>query len=192
MKKEELALKSGEVIEYSAEISKGALLVTWLAIPTFIFVPSAIAYIPKFFKSLLTNGIKNLVFGDAQLPSFPTIWNILPDGVGTFLKVLITIPVILAILVWLGVCLVLTQRHFQNSLFVTNYRVIGESVDGDIYEDLSNIKNVYVEQPLFGKIFNYGAIVISGKKQSLTIKNIHDPQKVYKMLLTYAESYCAS
>ncbi len=191
MKIDEVVLKSGETIEYSTKISKKALLVTWLAIPAFIFVPSAVAYIPQLIKSLVQNGIRDALFGDA-LPSFPTIWSILPDSVGTFLRVLITIPIVLLILVWLGICLVQTQRHFKNSLFVTNYRVIGESIEGDIYEELSNIKNVHVEQSLFGKIFNYGAIVISSKSKSLTIKNIDDPKKVYKMLLSYAESYCAS
>lgn len=191
MKRDEVVLKSGETIEYSTKISKKALLVTWLAIPAFIFVPSAVAYIPQLIKSLVQNGIRDALFGDA-LPSFPTIWSILPDSVGTFLRVLITIPIVLLILVWLGICLVQTQRHFKNSLFVTNYRVIGESIEGDVYEELSNIKNVHVEQSLFGKIFNYGAIVISCKSKSLTIKNIDDPKKVYKMLLSYAESYCAS
>lgn len=192
MKKDDIVLKSGEEIEYSATISKKALLVTWLAIPAFIFVPSAVAYIPMFVRSLFTNGIKSLVLGDTSLPSFPTIWTILPDSIGMFLRILISIPIVIAILIWLVICLVQTQRHFKNSLFVTNYRVIGESIDGDIYEDLSNIKNVHIEQHLFGKIFNYGAIVISGKRKSLTIKNIDDPKKVYKMLLSYAESYCAS
>ena len=192
MKRDDVVLKSGETIEYSAEISKKALLVTWLAVPAFIFIPSAVAYIPQLIKSLINNGIKNALFGDASLPSFPTIWSILPDEVGTFLRVLIAIPVVIAVLIWLGVCLVQTQRHFKNSLFVTNYRVIGESIKGDIYEELSNIKNVHIEQPFFGKIFNYGAIVISGKKQSITVKNIHDPKKVYNMLMSYAESYCAS
>ena len=158
MKRDEVVLKSGETIEYSTKISKKALLVTWLAIPAFIFVPSAVAYIPQLIKSLVQNGIRDALFGDA-LPSFPTIWSILPDSVGTFLRVLITIPIVLLILVWLGICLVQTQRHFKNSLFVTNYRVIGESIEGDVYEELSNIKNVHVEQSLFGKIFNYGAIL---------------------------------
>lgn len=191
MKRDDVVLKSGETIEYSAEISKKALLVTWLAIPAFIFIPSAIAYIPQLIKSLIQNGIKNALFGDA-LPSFPTIWSILPDEVGTFLRILITIPIVIVILIWLGICLVQTQRHFKNSLFVTNYRVVGESLQGEIYEELSNIKNVQLEQSFFGKIFNYGGLVIVGKKQSITVKNIHDPKKVYNMLMSYAESYCAS
>lgn len=162
-----------------------------MAIPAFVFIPSAVAYIQQLIKSLIDNGIKDALFGDA-LPSFPTIWSILPDEVGMFLRVLIAIPVVIAILIWLIICLVQTQRHFKNSLFVTNYRVVGESLYGEIHEELSNIKNVQLEQSFFGKIFNYGGIVVVGKKQSLTVKNIDDPKKVYKMLLSYAENYCAN
>lgn len=187
MRRDEIIYKSGEIVQCETKISKAALLVTWLAIPAFIFIPSAIAYIPIFMKSLVSDGLKEMMFGDA-LPEFPTVWSILPDDVGTFLKVLVTIPVVIAILVWLGVCLVLTKRHFKNSLFITNYRVIGESHEGEIGEDLSDVKNVHLEQPLLGKIFNYGAIVINGKKKSLTIKNIDDPKKAYNMIMSYIEN----
>ena len=188
MKIKDTVFKNGEQVEYEAKVSKKALLVTWLAIPAFIYVPATIAYIPTFIKSLVTNKIKDVVFGNVDIPSFPSVWSLLPDEIGNFVRVLVTIPLVLLFLVWLGFCLVQTKRHFQNSLFVTNYRVVGESRQGEIEEELSNIKNVHVEQSLFGKIFNYGAIVINGKKKSLTIKNIDNPKKVHKMLISYVEN----
>lgn len=73
-------------------------------------------------------------------------------------------------------------------MFVTNYRVVGESRQGEIEEEIYDIKNVHVEQSLFGKIFNYGAVVINGRKKSLTVKNIDNPQKVRQILMSYIEN----
>lgn len=188
MKITDIVLKKGEQLEYEAKISKKALLVTWLAIPAFIYIPSTIAYIPTFIKYLITNKIKDVVLGNVNIPTFPSIWNLLPDEIGIFIRVLITIPLVIIFLAWFIFCLVQTKHHFQNSLFVTNYRVIGESRQGKIDEELSNLNNVHIEQPLIGKIFNYGSIVINGKKNSLTIKNIDNPQKVHKMLMSYIEN----
>ena len=187
-KSTDIVLKKGEELEYEAKVSKKALLVTWLAVPAFIYIPSTIAYIPTFIKSLITNKIKDLVLGNVDLPAFPSIWTFLPEEIGVFIRVLVTIPLVLLFLVWLGFCLVQTKRHFQNSLFVTNCRVIGESRQGKIDEELSNLNNVHIEQPLIGKIFNYGSIVINGKKTSLTVKNIDNPQKIHKMLMSYIEN----
>ena len=189
MNENNYVLKDGEKIEYTATISKKALIPMWLSAPTFVILPYIITYVPQLIKSLIDNGIKKLILGEASLPSAPSVWDFLPEEVGLILAILILIPVVFALLVWVVICLFLTRRHYKNSLVVTDSRVIGKSVDGQIDEELTNIKNVCLEQPLFGKVFNYGAIVITGKRQSLTIRNIDDPNKVYKMLLTYAENY---
>lgn len=112
MKRDDVVLKNGEAIEYSAQISKKALLVTWLAIPAFIYVPATIAYIPTFIKSLVTNKIKDVLLGNVDIPSFPSVWSLLPDEIGTFVRILVTLPLVLLFLVWFGFCLVQTKRHF--------------------------------------------------------------------------------
>lgn len=94
------------------------------------------------------------------------------------------------VLAWLALCLILTKRYFSNSLAITNFRVIGKVGDETLESPLDEVKNVFIEQSIWGKLLDFGAIVVSTKQKSLTFKDIDDPERIYSELLSHAENYC--
>ena len=94
------------------------------------------------------------------------------------------------VLAWLALCLILTKRYFSNSPAITNFRVIGKVGDETFESPLDEVKNVFIEQSIWGKLLNFGAIVVSTKQKSLTFKDIDGPERIYSELLSHAENYC--
>ena len=109
-----------------------------------------------------------------------------------FIKGFLGFIVFLLVAAWLGWCLVMTWRHMRNSLAITNFRVIGKAGDETLDSPLSEVKNVFIEQSLWGKIMGFGSIVVSTKSKSLTFRNIDNPTRVYKLLMDQAENYCSN
>ena len=107
------------------------------------------------------------------------------------LIVLISIPFILLILAWLVFCLYQTAKYSQYSLALTESRILGRSGEDLLDSPLDEIVNVYIEQSLIGKIFNYGNLTISTKRKSITVKHIQSPSRMYKIIMSYAENYSA-
>ena len=156
-------LHENEEILLKSIPSKKALIIIWIAGPAF----------------LLVNAILNFVGA------------LLLAGLFAFLKVIFIVPIILVVIAWLGVCLLMTYRHFQYELVVTDHRVIGRAGQEEMDILLSEVVNVHLERSTLGRILGYGAIVVQTKRKSITFKNLEDPKRVYNLLMPYAEKYCA-
>lgn len=193
-----IPLKDGEKIVNEAKLSKWALLVSWLSIPMVFVVYFLFVRLPIMIKNAIKNaavdaveeglglgevsdtieeaksGLLSAIFGEIEIP--------------TFVYVLIAIPVVLLILAWLGWCLFMTYRHFQCKLAITDFRVIGKVKDDEMNAPLSDLKNVYIEKSIWGRLFNYGALVIQTRTKTLTFNDIHNPIEIRNILMSYVDN----
>ena len=158
-----IQLHENEELILKSAPSQKALIITWIAGPAFLLV------------SVIFNFLGTLLLA----------------GLFAFLKVIFTVPIILVVLAWFGVCLLMTYRHFQYELVVTDCRVIGRAGQEELDIPLNEVVNVHLEQSILGRILGYGAIVVQAKRKSVTFKNLEEPKRVYDLLMSYAENYCA-
>ncbi len=190
-----IILKKDEVIEREAKTTIPGLIFTWVSIPGGFFLYWLIVYFPVWVKSTLSSAFKREMMEAIGLESGQKInltdYIFRNIEIPEFLVFLIKIPFIMLIIAWLIWCLVMTSRHFKYSLAVTNLRVIGKSGAEMFDSPLNEIKNVYIEQSIWGKMLNFGDIVVSSKKGSMTFKNIHDPHPLHKLIMSYASDYAA-
>ena len=49
----------------------------------------------------------------------------------------------------------------------------------------------FVERSLWGKLLGYGSLVVHTKHKTLTFRNIRRPKELHRILISYAENYCA-
>ena len=101
------------------------------------------------------------------------------------------IPVALLIIVWLVLCIYKTSRYFRYHIVLTDLRIIGKAGNEELNAPLNEIKNVFIEWTWFGRIFNYGNIVVITKRKSLTFKNMSNPKQMYHIIMSYAQDYAA-
>lgn len=188
-----IILKKGEIIEREAKTTIPGLIFTWVSIPGGFFLYWLIVYFPVWVKSTVSSAFKQEMMEAMGLESSHKIS--LTDyifrniEIPEFLVFLIKIPFVMLIIAWLIWCLVMTSRHFKYSLAVTNFRVIGKAGSEMLDSPLNEIKNVFVEQSIWGKLLKYGSVVVSTKSKSVTFKNIHDPYELYRLLMSYASDY---
>ena len=167
--REPIALYANESIVKQAEISIASLLITYISVPAILLI----VYLPRIIKRLIIGTVVEAVgFGSGLLNFFSTVFTV--------------IAVILGI-VWAGVCVVMTLKHFSYSLTVTDFRVIGSARCVKVDAPLSEVVNVFLEQPLLGKLFHYGNINVYTRRGSVTVKNLKNPEEFYRILLSKAE-----
>ena len=167
--REPIALYADEHIVKQAETSIASLVITYISVPAILLV----VYLPRIIKNLIIGKVVEAVGFGSGLLSF-------------FSAVLTVITVILGI-VWAGVCVVMTLKHFSYSLTITDFRVIGSARHAKVDAPLSEVVNVFLEQPLLGKLFHYGSINVYTRRGSVTVKNLKNPEEIYRMLLSKAE-----
>lgn len=190
-------LQQDEKIVIESRPSKPALIITWCAIPGVFFVFFAFTILPKLIKTAFSKTARAIAMEAVGVTS-PEEFNLVGyvfdsvfGNIPSFLLVLICVPLVILVLAWLGMCLVMTYRHFQYYLAVTDHRVVGKAMGEELSAPFNEIVNVFIERSIWGKLLNYGAIVVHTKKKTLTFKNIRDPKKLYGLLMSYAEDYCA-
>lgn len=189
-----ITLKKDEVIETTAALSTRCLIFTWASIPCGLLLFWIVVYLPNIIRMALSSAFKSAVMhalgadNSASIDIGDYIFRNVPD----FLMGVFGFTLFLLIAAWLIWCLVMTWHHTRNSLTITNFRVIGKAGDEEMDSPLNEIKNVFIEQSLWGKLLNFGSIVVSTKRRSLTFRNIDDPERIYNELLAHAEDYCAS
>lgn len=177
--------------------SRAALLITWLSIPSMYLIPILFAYIPRLIRVTFSKAVRESIMesvGASDMSEVNVsgyIFDQIFGAVPGFVWVLVAIPLVLLFLVWLGFCLVMTHRHFRYHLAVTDLRVIGNAAGKELNAPLNEIVNVFVEQSVWGKLLRYGAITVQTKKKSLTFYNVAHPERLYQLLMSYAENYCA-
>jgi len=100
-----------------------------------------------------------------------SIWSLLP----LFILGLITIMFFVGILFWVAAIL----RYMTTELAFTNKRVIAKTgfISRKTIElNLAKVESVQVQQGIFGRIFNYGSLIISGAgNPQAPIKGISGP-----------------
>ncbi len=193
-------LRAEENVIKEAEISISGLVVAWASIPG-VFLISLIFYIiarlPRYIRMVFSRTVKKAILNTFDVSTIKEddiagnmseqIFGSIPDAVLLLLK----ISVILLVVAWLGCCLVMTYRHFRYCLAITDFRVIGKANGKELSSPHNEVVNVFFEQSLWGKLFNYGNITVHTKKCSLTFRNIKDPKDIHYMLMKFAENYCA-
>lgn len=180
-----------------AEISKKALIPLYLAIPAFYFlpigIPTIIANVKYRIKKAAADAIKNAT----GLPSADSIKGSITDEVtnaidegtggclsslGNFFRSLMLVVTILMAVIWVIWCIVMTFRHFDNKLTVVNGDVYCYSRGQHLSTTLAEIDNVFIEQSIWGKLFDYGNITVAAKSGSLTVRNIANPNDIANIL----------
>ncbi len=184
-------LNDGEEIVLEGRPSKKALIITWLAIPAFLFVFWVIPLIFPIFKSIFSAKVMN-VNRTEEMGIIEYAWDCVFGDIPNVVLVVLAIPFILLALVWVVFCLVLTYRHFQYFVAVTNRRVIGKVKDEEVYSRLELVINVFLTQSLWGKLLNYGTITVAIKKGTFDFKSINNPKRITRLLMEYASEYCAN
>lgn len=179
-------LKSDEHIVHEARLSMASLIVTWLSIPGVFLIFFMLTYVPHFIRNALFNTVKNAAMDELGIPTKETTEHVFDAISGAFL-VTLCIPIILLVLAWLGWCLFMTRRHFRSSLAITDFRVIGRSNDEELDSPLGEVVNVFLEQSLWGRLFNYGNLTVYTKKSSLVFYDIGEPQNIRYLLMKNIE-----
>ncbi len=176
-------LKEGENILAFSRRSKAAIAVTWLSIPS-VFLFYYLVTLPAMIKRLVSSafrkevadslGITEIELGFSELLSAARIdiTVFIPDFVITLIK----FSAILLVIAWLLWAAFTTFQQMRNALIRTENRILAYSKKQVLVAPISEIKNISVEQSLWGKLFCYGNISILCQKGAITVKNISDPQ----------------
>ena len=184
-----ISLKLDEKIRVKAKPSKQALLISWLVIPVYFFVVYGLPLIGPLCSVIFMSSIrKKAVTEGLSLLSYA--WEHSIGGLAGILKFIIIFPTVLLGIIWFLFCLVLTYRHFQYAIAITEKRLIGKSGGREVSVPLKKIKNVYLEQSLWGKLLKYGTIVVNTTNGNFEFKNISAPEKIKSLLMEHASSYC--
>lgn len=192
-----IALMENESIEMQSTPSKLSLWVAWLSVPSIGLVLFLTVYLPNLLRLWFSKAVREAVLSEVgvdKLGEMDVSSYIMGEITGSLPKVvvvLVSIPIVLLCLAWLVVCLWMTKRHFGYELAITNLRVIGKARNETFASPTAEIKNVFIEQSLWGKIFNYATITVQSRKGTKSFYNISSPNKMYKRLKEYAEAYSA-
>lgn len=159
---EERAREEEQTLE-TAKISKASILMIWLSVPCFlgVGVGGIYSWIMRLLKAARS----------------------LDEGVFGFIRGVLIFVIVLLALIWTAVAVVLTKRNLRYSLTYNDRRVVATAGKERLESEISELKNVYLEDSLLGNIFHYGAITIQTERGSITVKNICDPDLIKKKLL---------
>ena len=168
MRPEELQLKEGERLMGSAKISRASIAALWLSVPCFAAVGLG-GFLPGTVRML-------------RLASFAG------EALPAVLGGVIAVAVIVLALAWAAVAAVLTKRNICYSLVFTNLRVVATSHKTQFEARIPDLKNVFVEVSLPGRIFRYGALTVQAETGAITVKNVCDPASLQKQLFDLMEN----
>lgn len=183
--------------QVTAAISKKALIPLYLAIPAFYFLPVGIPTIIANVKYRIKKAAKDALTNSMGLPSADSVTGQIVGDVtnaadeatggclsslGNFFRSLMIVLTILMAVIWVIWCIVMTFRHFDNKLTVVNGDVYCSSRGQHLSTTLTEIDNVFIEQSIWGKLFDYGNITVAAKNGSLTVRNIANPNDIANIL----------
>lgn len=184
-------LQKDEHIDLNVKKSPIALIIIWISIPGFYLVQFLLLYLPKILKILISKSFKNAIKKELNLDTltYKSIKEYIRNdifsniNIPSFLVKFIFFLISLLIICWLCWCIYMTIKFLHSNLIITNKRVFGKVGNKTLICNHNDIKNVFIEQTLIGRIFNYGSIIIYSKGQSLKFKNITNPNKLKDDLL---------
>lgn len=156
-------LKDGESVVCSVGVSKSAISVSWLSVPSYVLA----AYLP-----LVQWGLIRLV------------WLLIPDLAKLLSAVFGGILFVLMI-IWICICLVRTSR-MDGKLTLTDQRILGRQNGRTLAESISDIVDVRLERSFWGKLFDYGTLTITTNGWNLTVKDLHRAERLRQQILQSA------
>ena len=186
-----------------AKISKKALIPLYCAIPAFYFLPIGVPTIVANVKYHAKKAAADAITNATGLPSTDSIKGAITGGVtsvidegtggcltsvGNFFRSLLLVLTIIIAFIWVIWCIVMTIKHFDNSLTISEGNVYCSSEGQNLSTTLAEIDNVFIEQSLWGKFFDYGNITVAAKNGSLTVKNIDNPADMANILKSSLQS----
>ncbi len=167
---------NGELIVLSSRISVISVLLYWLS------VPSLLSFF--FFRFILPK-----IRHARQAAETLVGENSFISQIGGLVNILLTFVFLFLLIIWIVFCLIMTRRMLDNRLVFTEARVIGHSQDQALDAPLSEVKDVFVEQNLLGRLFRYGCVTVTTKRGSLSVKNLDRPQKFRDFFLKNPEIF---
>ncbi len=176
-------LKNDERVWAEAGVSVIALLFIWLSIPLFvgcIYLPPIIIIVRK--GKRLADFLR--LFRVGSNGAFVEIF-----GVAKPIMIFAFIMLGLLVLAWIGFCVVMTIRHFGYEIVCTDYRVIGRAKRKLLISPWSSVQNVFIERSWLGKVFDYGTITISTKRETVTFRNIKEPEEIKQIIFSKIEKW---
>jgi len=190
---EGIPLKKDEVIEAKAKASYKGLLFAWASIPAGALLIWLVFYLPTLIRLAASSAFKAAVISalGIEKPSEISVTDYIFRNIPDFVRGFLGFVIFVLVSAWLVWCLVMTAHCTRNSLAITNFRVIGKAGAETLDSPLDEVKNVFIEQSLWGKLFNFGSVVVSTKRKSVTFRNISEPRIIHSLLMKQAESYCA-
>lgn len=183
-----ICLNNDEKIIAESKPSVKALIITWLAIPGFLFITLFLPILCSVIKISISSSISEQI-GIQGISHISYAWQSVFGNLVGIYKFLIFFPITLLVMAWTILCLVLTYRHFKYCITITDSRLIGVSRENKVAVSLKRIKNVYCEQSIWGKMLNYGSIIVYTTKGTYEFKSIAFPQKIKNLLIKYASDY---
>lgn len=164
--------------------SKAAILVDWLSLPCLfiilfltVIIPVAVkTYASAELKELICEqaGLEELGLGDLMTDPLRTLF---PEISGILKGVLIAVISVL-FLIWFVFCCIRTKLNTGYELILTDKRILA-SMKGEIFsESWQNIKNVYVERSLVGRMLKFGTVTVNATGRTATVRHIVTPMAV--------------
>lgn len=187
----------GENKQIKAKISAKALIPLYLAVPMFYFlpvgVPTIVSTVKHRVKNAAIDAVKNaagLSSADFDVPditgqatsAIDEISGGCLSSVGNFIRSFLLVMTVLIAAIWVIWCIVMTIKHFQNSLSINYDDVYCSSGGNNLSTTLYEIDNVFTEQSIWGKLFDYGNITIAASNGSITVRNIAHPADIESIL----------
>lgn len=175
-------LKKDERVWAEASESVISLMFVWLSVPVFLMC----FYLPPLL-GIIKKGKTLIDF----LQAFGVQGGVIEEFFGVAKPVITFALIMLSVLVtvWLAFCIVMTIRHFGYELVCTDYRVIGKAKRKFLISPWSSVQNVFVERSWLGKLFGYGTITVSTKRESFTFRNIKKPEEMKSIILSRIENW---
>lgn len=169
-----------------ATISIKALIVAWLSIPALYIIPYIFVYLPKYIKMKIEGEIESAIREAAGLGEKISVSDIVKQEIYGAIPPIVTdiIGFFVGLLFFAWFCWAIgyTVKHFKYKLHYDEKELYGKSGKKELTVSLDKINNIYIEDSIWGKLFNYGSITISSTVGSITIKNVAGARAFAKRL----------
>ncbi len=169
-----------------ATISVKSLIVAWLSIPALYLIPFLLIYLPNYIKMKVSGEIESAFREAANLGQKIDVADIVKQEIyGGIPPIIIsTVETLIGLLffAWLIWAIGYTILHFKYKLQYDGSELYGRTWKKEIRIPLDKINNVFVEDSLWGKLFDYGTITIASSIGAISIKNVSGAKRFAKKL----------
>ena len=177
-------LNDCETIVAEAKISKASILLDWLSIPSvllIIFLSVCLPVLLDIYSSVHKLETIAKVLGVEEVKFFDLVANMgIAFRLPKFLIVFMDVMLGLLVISWFVWACVKTKWHFGYELIATDSRLLLWAKGQFLESKWLDVKNVFIGQSLWGRIFNYGTVTVHCKNGALTVKNITNPLQYQK------------